>query len=155
MKRRLGLLAALAIVLAAGSVLLAQSNPFVGTWKLNLTSSKYNPGPPPQSQTRTWDAAGMVMVNGVGATGKPFSYGYSVKGDGKDYPTMGAIPNKADMISTKKINANTYEAKFTTAGKQVETTTFTVSNGGKTLTIHAKGSPDAGFVENIQVLDRQ
>jgi hypothetical protein len=155
MKRRIGLFAALAIVLAAGSVLLAQSNPFVGTWKLNLASSKYNPGPPPQSQTRTWDAAGMVMVNGVGATGKAFSYGYSVKGDGKDYPTMGAIPNKADMISTKKIDANTYEAKFTRAGKQVETTTFTVSNGGKTLTIRAKGSAEAGFVENVQVLDKQ
>jgi hypothetical protein len=155
MKRRIGVFAALAIVLAAGSVLLAQSNPFVGTWKLNLASSKYNPGPPPQSQTRTWDAAGMVMVNGVGATGKPFSYGYSIKGDGKSSPTMGAIPNKADMISTKKIDANTYEAKFTTAGKQVETTTFTVSNGGKTLTIHAMGSPDAGFVENVQVLDKQ
>ena len=155
MKRRIGVFAALAIMLAAGNVLLAQGNPFVGTWKLNLASSKYNPGPPPQSQTRTWDAAGMVMVNGVGATGKAFSYGYSIKGDGKDYPTMGAIPNKADMISTKKVDANTYEAKFMTAGKQVETTTFTVSNGGKTLTIHAMGSADAGFVENLQVLDKQ
>jgi hypothetical protein len=155
MKRRIGVVAALAIVLAAGTVLLAQSNPFVGTWKLNLASSKYNPGPAPQSQTRTWDASGMVMVNGVGATGKPFSYGYSVKGDGKDSPTMGAIPNKADMISTKKIDANTYEATFTKGGKQVETTTFTVSNGGKTLTIDAKGTPDAGFVENVQVLDKQ
>jgi hypothetical protein len=155
MKRRIGVFAALVIVLAAGTVLLAQSNPFVGTWKLNLASSKYNPGPAPQSQTRTWDASGMVMVNGVGATGKPFSYGYSVKGDGKDSPTMGAIPNKADMISTKKIDANTYEATFTKGGKQVETTTFTVSNGGKTLTIDAKGTPDAGFVENVQVLDKQ
>ena len=155
MKRRIGVFAALVFVLAAGRVLLAQGNPFVGTWKLNLESSKYNPGPPPQSQTRTWDAAGMVMVNGVGATGKPFSYGYSIKGDGKDTPTTGAIPNKADMISTKKIDANTYEATFTKGGKQVETTTFTVSNGGKTLTIDAKGTPDAGFVENVQVLDKQ
>lgn len=155
MKRRIGLLAALVFVLAAGSVLLAQSNPFVGTWKLNLTSSKYNPGPPPQSQTRTWDASGMVMVNGVGATGKSFSYGYSVKGDGKESPTMGEIPNKADMISTKKIDANTYEATFTKGGKKVETTTFKVSNGGKTLTIHAMGSAHAGFVENVQVLDKQ
>ena len=155
MKRRIGLFAALVIVLAAGSILLAQSNAFVGTWKLNLEKSKYDPGPAPQSQTRTWDAAGMVMVNGVGATGKTFSYGYSIKGDGKESPTMGAIPNKADMISTKKVDANTYEAKFTKAGKQIETTTFTVSNGGKTLTINAKGSPDAGFVENVQVLDKQ
>src|SRR5579864_1011442 len=134
MKRRIGVFAALVIVLAAGSVLLAQSNPFVGTWKLNLASSKYNPGPPPQSQTRTWDASGMVMVNGVGASGKPFSYGYSVTGDGKEYPPMGAIPNKADMVSTKKIDANTYEATYTKAGKQIEITTFTISNGGKTMT---------------------
>lgn len=155
MKRSIGVLAALAIALAAGSVLLAQSNPFVGTWKLDLASSKYNPGPAPQSQTRTWDAAGMVMVNGVGATGKPFSYGYTIKADGKDYPTMGAIPNKADKISAKKIDANTYEAKFLKGGKQVETTTFTVSNGGKTLTIDAKGTPEAGFVENVQVLEKQ
>lgn len=155
MMRRMGVFAALVIVLAAGSVLLAQSNPFVGTWKLNLASSKFNPGPPPQSQTRTWDASGMVMVNGIGATGKPFSYGYSAKGDGKESPTMGAIPNHADMISTKKIDANTYEAVFTKAGKPIETTTFKVSNGGKTLTIHAMGSADAGFVENVQVLDKQ
>jgi hypothetical protein len=155
MMRRLGVFAALVILLAAGSVLLAQSNPFVGTWKLNLASSKFNPGPPPQSQTRTWDASGMVMVKGIGAAGKPSSYGYSVKGDGKETPVMGAIPNHADMISTKKIDANTYEAKFTKAGKQIETTTYKVSNGGKTLTIHAMGSADAGFVENVQVLDKQ
>lgn len=155
MKRRIGVLAVLVVVLATGSVLLAQSSPFAGTWQLNVAKSKFNPGPPPQSQTRTWDASGMVMVKGVGATGKAFSYGYSIKGDGKDSPTMGEIPNKADMISTKKIDSNTYEAKFTKAGKQVETTTFKVSNGGKTLTIHAMGSPDAGFVENVQVLDKQ
>jgi hypothetical protein len=155
MKRRIGLFAALAMVLAAGSVLLAQGNPFVGTWKLNLEKSKFNPGPAPQSQMRTWDAAGMVMVTGVGATGKAFSYGYSVKGDGKMSPTMGAIPNTADMISTKKIDANNFEATFTKAGKTVETTTFAVSGGGKTLTIHAKGIPEVGGFENVQVLDKQ
>lgn len=154
MKRRIGIVAALVLVLAAGSALLAQSNPFVGTWKLNLTSSKFNPGPPPQSQSRTWDAAGMVMVNGVNAAGKPFSYGYSVKGDSKPSPTMGAMPNTADMVSTKKVDANSYEAAFTKAGKQVETTTFTVSNGGKTLTIHAKGTSPAGEFENLQVFDK-
>ena len=155
MKRSIGLITVVVLVFATGTVLLAQDNPFVGTWKLNLASSKYNPGPPPQSQTRTWDAMGMVMVKGVGANGKPFSYGYTLKADGKPSPTMGAIPNTADMVSAKKIDANTYEATFTKAGKQVETTTFTVSNGGKTLTIHAKGIPEIGGFENIQVLDKQ
>jgi hypothetical protein len=155
MKRRFVVFTALVIVLAAGSVLLAQSNPFVGSWKLNLASSKYDPGPPPQSQTRTWDASGMVMVNGINAAGKPTSYGYPIKGDGKEYPTMGAVPNTADMISTKKIDANTYEANFTKAGKHVETATFKVSNAGKTLTIHAKGATDAGAFDNLLVWDKQ
>jgi hypothetical protein len=155
MKRRIGVFTVFVIMLAAGSVLLAQNNPFVGTWKLNVASSKYDPGPAPQSQTRTWDAAGMVMVNGVGATGKPISYGYTVNGDGKEYPTMGSVPNTADKLTTKKIDANTFEANFTKAGKHVETATFKVSNGGKTLTIMAKGATDAGAFNNVLVWDKQ
>ena len=155
MKRRIGVFAALVLVLAAGSVLLAQNNPFVGTWKLNVAKSKYDPGPAPQSSTRTWDASGMVMVNGVNAAGKTTSYGYTIKDDGKEYPTMGAIPNTADKITSKKIDANSYEAKFTKAGKQVEVTTFMVSDGGKTLTIHAKGTPEIGGFDNLQVWEKQ
>ena len=155
MKRRIEVFAALVLVLAAGSVLLAQNNPFVGTWKLNVAKSKYDPGPAPQSSTRTWDASGMVMVNGVNAAGKTTSYGYTIKDDGKEYPTMGAIPNTADKITSKKMDANSYEAKFTKAGKQVEVTTFMVSDGGKTLTIHAKGTPDIGGFDNLQVWEKQ
>ena len=155
MKRRIGVFAALVLVVAAGSVLLAQNNPFVGTWKLNVAKSKYDPGPAPQSSTRTWDASGMVMVNGVNAAGKTTSYGYTIKDDGKEYPTMGAIPNTADKITSKKIDANSYEAKFTKAGKQVEVTTFMLSDGGKTLTIHAKGTPEIGGFDNLQVWEKQ
>jgi hypothetical protein len=83
------------------------------------------------------------------------SYGYTIKDDGKEYPTMGAIPNTADKITSKKIDANTYEANFTKAGKQVETTTFKLSDGGKTLTIHAKGTPEIGGFDNLQVWEKQ
>jgi hypothetical protein len=151
MKRRVAVFAAFLVVLTAGSVVLAQKNPFVGTWKLDVASSKYNPGPAPQSQTRTWEASGKVTVDSVGATGKASSYGYTIKGDGKEYPTVGAIPNTADTITSKKVDASSYEAKFFKAGKQVELTTFAVSNGGKTLTIHAKGTSPAGDFDNTMV----
>src|ERR1700730_5650943 len=131
MKRRIGVFAALVLVVAAGSVLLAQNNPFVGTWKMNVAKSKYDPGPAPQSATRTWDASGMVMVNGVNAAGKATSYGYTINADGKEYPTMVAIPNTADKITSKKIDANSYEATFTKEGKEVEKTSFKLSDGGK------------------------
>jgi hypothetical protein len=155
MNRRIRILTLIVVVLAAGSLVLAQDNPFVGTWKLNVAKSKYVPGPPPQSSTRTWDASGMVMVNGTNAAGKSLSYGYTIKDDGKDYPTMGAIPNTADKIMSKKVDASSYQATFTKAGKEVETTTFKVSNGGKTLTIHAKGTTDAGPFDNLQVWEKQ
>jgi hypothetical protein len=157
MKRRTAVFALLAFVFAAGSLVLAQDNPFVGTWKLNVAKSKYNPGPPPQSQTRTWDASGKVSVEGIGATGKPTSYGYTVNGDGKMYPTMGAVPNTADKISSKRLNPNRFQANFTKAGKHVETATFTVSNGGKTLTITAKGLiPGSGKTfNNVLVWDKE
>jgi hypothetical protein len=155
MKRRIAVFAALVLVLAAAGAVLAQADPFVGTWKLNVEKSKFVPGPAPQSSTRTWDASGMVMVNGINAAGKATSYGYTIKTDGKEYATVGAIPNTADKITSKKIDANSYEATFTKAGTPVETTSFKISDGGKTLTIHAKGTSPAGPFDNLQVWEKQ
>jgi len=139
MKRNLSVIAVFAMILAAGSMVAAKDNPFVGTWKLNVAASKFDPGPAPQSQTRTWDAAGAVGITGVNAAGKSIAYGYTIKGDGKAYPTSGAIPNAADMVSSRKVSPNTIKATFTKAGKQVEATTFSVSKDGKSLTIMIKG----------------
>jgi hypothetical protein len=35
--------------------LLCAADPIVGTWKLNLSKSKYNPGPPPNAVTLTYE----------------------------------------------------------------------------------------------------
>src|SRR5882672_992437 len=110
MKRKLSLLLVFGLILVAGSLAMAQDNPFVGTWKLNVAASKFDPGPAPQSQTRTWDAAGAVSITGVNAAGKSVAYGYTITGNGKPYPTSGAIPNGADKVSSKKANPNTIKA---------------------------------------------
>jgi hypothetical protein len=47
-------LAAIAPLAIAQEVPLASNtNPFVGTWKLNLAKSKFDPGPPVRSRTET------------------------------------------------------------------------------------------------------
>jgi hypothetical protein len=148
MKRQFSMIAVLVMVLAAGTLVLAQSDPFVGAWKMNVAASKFDPGPAPQSQSRTWDASGAVNVTGVNAAGKSVAYSYTIKGDGKGYPTTGAIPNGADTISSKKVDANTFQSTFTKAGKQVESTTFTVSKDGKSLIIAAKGVLPSGQAMN-------
>jgi hypothetical protein len=45
--KRLLVFAAVVVVVASG-LLLAQSNPFVGTWKLNLAKSKFMSETPPK-----------------------------------------------------------------------------------------------------------
>lgn len=146
----------MAVWLLACAGVLAQNDAFVGSWKLDVAKSKFDPGPTPMSQTRTWDPSGKVTVESVNAEGKHTSYGYTIRTDGSAYPTVGAIPNGADTIVTKEVNANTLEATFKRAGKSVETTTFTVSEGRKVLTIDAKGTtPEGHGFHNMTVWDRQ
>ena len=71
-----GFVAVLAVCLVAMSPLsgFTQTDTFIGTWKLNLAKSKYSPGPPPKSQTATYDAAGdgvKVTVKGTNGQGQP------------------------------------------------------------------------------------
>ena len=49
-------------MLTLSAALMAQGSPVMGTWKLNLAKSKYNPGPPPKSQTTKREPSG---ANGV------------------------------------------------------------------------------------------
>jgi hypothetical protein len=131
------------LFLTAAGLAFAQSDPFAGTWKLNVEKSKFDPGPAPKSQMRTWDASGKVSIEGINAAGKSMTYGYTIKDDGKDYPTMGAIPNGAQTVTTKRLSANKVEANFTRDGKHAETATFSVSKDGKSLNILAKGTSPA------------
>jgi len=71
----LGIVGTLAVVLGVNvtNVSAQASDPRVGTWKLNVAKSKYNPGPAPQSQTLKVEASGKgekVTSEVVGADGK-------------------------------------------------------------------------------------
>ncbi|MES2135800.1 MAG: hypothetical protein V4502_01905, partial [Pseudomonadota bacterium] len=94
MNSRLGLfgfLAALAVWAAQAG---PPANPIVGTWKLNVAKSKFDPGPGWQSQVRTYALApdGGVAVDwtGVGAHGEPMRVHFISRLDGKDYPMAGS-----------------------------------------------------------------
>jgi hypothetical protein len=51
MKRLLVFATVVIMAVVASGVLLAQSNPFVGTWKLNIAKSKFTSGAPPKEET--------------------------------------------------------------------------------------------------------
>lgn len=144
-----------ALLMSAG-MLFAQSNPFVGTWKLEVAKSKFRPGPAPRGAIRTWSPSGKINVKGIGGTGKPISYGYMFRADGKLHPTWGSIPNGSSSVSSKWLNAKTVVFHFVRHGRRIERTTYTLSNGGKTLTMRAKGTiPNGTAFNNVMVWSRQ
>ena len=159
MKRMLMLVAVALFAAVASAPVHAQANPLVGSWKLNLTKSKFDPGPAPTSLTRTVEAQdGGVKYTfaGVGADGKPLSYGFSVKFDGKDNPINGSMPTGADTISATRTDSNHFVATLKKAGKVIGSSEVTVSKDGKTTTVDAKGTTAAGVkTHDVQVFDKQ
>ncbi len=137
---------------------LAQSNPLIGTWKTNLAKSKYSPGPPPRSSTTTFQAVGQGLkytAEGIDAQGNPTKTDFGVISfDGKSYPATGNLVY--DARSYKQVNASTFEATATKAGKVVQTTTWVLSADGKTRTATSTGVDAKGQqVNNVVVQEKQ
>src|SRR5437879_3829357 len=103
------------LAVVASGPLFAQSNSLVGTWKLNLEKSKFNPGPGPKSMTRTVEAQGdgvKYTFDGVSGDGTAIAYSFAVSFDGKDNAITGSMPRGADSISANRIDSNTFDATF-------------------------------------------
>ena len=135
----------------------AQTDPIIGTWELNLAKSKVSPGPPPKSQTLTYEAAGQgvkITVKGTDAEGKPIDSQFTANYDGKDYAVTG---NPGwDTITLKRIDAYKSESTRKKAGKVVGTATRVVSKDGKTLTLTEEGVTAKGEkFRNTVVYDKQ
>jgi len=139
----------LALVAVACAPAYAQTNPAVGTWKLNVEKSKYNPGPAPKSMTRTLAAQGenvLYSFEGVSAEGTGIAYSFTVAFDGKESPITGSMPGGADAITIKRTDANTFEATLTKAGKVIGSAKSEISKDGKVTTVTAQGTDGDGRV---------
>jgi ABC-type transport system substrate-binding protein len=136
---------------------LVAADPAVGTWKLNISKSKFSPGPPPQSATVTYEetAHGIKRTGeAVNAEGNKTSFDYTAQYDGKDYPVNGN--RNADTISLKRVNDRTVESTLKKDGKVVTTVRRVVSPDGKTMTLTITGTNAQGQkVNNVQVFDKQ
>ena len=144
--------------LAVAIDLLAQANPTIGTWRLNMAKSKYDPGPAPMSETRVYEAFGAggikATFNRVEVGGSKVVVSYSALYDGKDYPYTGS-PD-ADTIALKMVDANTTEATLKMKGRVTLTTKAVVSADGKTRTLTTTGTNAKGQkVNNVVVFERQ
>ena len=144
------------LVVLVASAAWAQTDPMVGTWKLNVAKSKYSPGPAPKSQTIViagTDQARKLTVDATPATGA--AQHWEVSGAaGADLPVTGNNPN-ADTYVFKRINATTLEAQYKKGGKPTVKQTAVVSADGKTLTVTGTGMDASGKpVNNVAVYER-
>jgi len=146
---------ALVVALPAGVAAFAfaqSSNPWLGTWKVNLEKSTYDPGPkPPTAQTVKIEAieGGLKMsFNGVEGSGNHL--------DGKDYPNpTDSAPNQPHRF--RRVDGRTFERSVKANGKDVSfTARWAASADGKTITVTQKGkNPQGQTVSNVIVYDRQ
>ena len=138
---------------AAGARLaIAQTDPHVGTWVLNVEKSKYAPGTAPKSQTSVFAAAGQgikVTTAAVTATGKTNTE-YTASFDGKDHPVKGN-PDW-DTTAIKRVDARTIEFTRKRGGKVVQTARSVVAADGKTRTVTVTGVNAQGQKVNTVAL---
>lgn len=140
----------------------------IGYWTLNRGQSKYNvswnrvdlddrDGSAPEKRTITIEPTPdgglkhtidtQIVANDTGVHRQT----YTMKLDGKDYPTAGGA---IETFAYRRVDANRFERVGKLKGETVETATITVSADGKTMTIANKGSIQGQTYDNVQVFTR-
>lgn len=126
------------LLAAAGTALAVAATatePFIGTWKLDLAKSQFGNGPTPKSITRAYSLAGdsvELKLTGVGSDGKQLLQQSTFKFDDKDYAYTGRP--EFDSVAAKHIDAYQYETTQKKAGKVVSTSIITISADGMMFT---------------------
>jgi hypothetical protein len=130
----------------------------IGTWKQVLSRSKYQPGPAPTIPStlriEATEGGEKLLVEVVGADGQPTSWSYTATYDARPASVTGSP--YGDTVTLKQIDAHKSVITYTRHGKVSQTSTRTVSQDGKTLTITAKGTNASGQAyNNVTVFEKQ
>ena len=131
----------------------AQANPRVGTWKLDVAHSTYQQGKAPASETRTYlatdDGGIQLTANAVLPSGTKQPSGYRAKYDGKDHPYSGSAGDTIAMTGDGWAS----DATVKMGGKVTQTTHSVVSKDGKTMTLTTRTA--AGNAVSTRVYHKQ
>jgi hypothetical protein len=151
------LIATLALGLAAPLATQAASDPFLGTWKLNLAKSTFTPGPPPKAKTLIYSATAQgILIDEIEVepTGETLTFKIPYARNGKPTP-QNASP-AYDMLSVTQPDAHTAVWKVMRKGQVIGSARTTVSPDGRTLTMVSSIKPDATSTRSQHsVFDKQ
>jgi hypothetical protein len=150
----------LGALIASGSAALAagpDTDPIIGTWKLNLAKSTFAGIPAYKSQIRIYSRSAQdvtLKMTTVSAAGKESTTRATYKLNGKDYPSMGN--SDFDSLAGVQIDTSTAEFTLKKAGKQIGKIRRAVSNDGQILTInYVITNADGIQTAALTVFDRQ
>jgi hypothetical protein len=156
----LSLLLVLSVLAFSFPVAAQAQDPWLGTWKLNLAKSKYEPANLAQkSQTTKLEAVaggGMkTTADVVDAQGRMLHQEITTMFDGKAAELKGAADANTTRVY-KRIDNRTYEFVTSVGGKVTTTTRSVTAADGKTRTVTTTGKNAQGVtVNNVTVFDRQ
>jgi hypothetical protein len=155
MSARIAALPLIVFVLSASAQL--PHDPRIGTWKINLAKSKFNPGPPPKDMTVRFEPNGYdglrVTIDTVEASGEVTKHTYVANYDGKDYAVSGD-PGR-DTVALKRIDLFALEYTNKRAGKVINSYREVIAPDLKSRSITQKGMSSRGvMVDNVIVYDR-
>jgi len=152
-----GVACAAICIIVLGSANGAQSDPLVGTWRLDVAHSTYKPGPAPRGQLVVIEAAGKgikVAIDTVAADGTQVKWAYASARDGKDTAVTGN-PNY-DTVNVTQTSPTDGTIAFKKGGKTVVTAKTSVSKDGKKLTVTYTGVTfDGQPLNNVGVFLKQ
>jgi len=158
MTRLLRTLSIFVLVLTVTGLASGQSDPRIGTWKLNVSESKFDPAASRKNETRTYqmsDGAVMVHVEVTLNDGSKQEVSFDGTPNGKDHPYNATPAFYADTISVRR-EGNGFVGESKKDGKLLFTTTDTFSADGKVLTLTTKGVNAKGqSVNSVRVYEKQ
>jgi hypothetical protein len=151
----LAIAALLVVSLMSSGFAQAQTDPFVGIWKLDIAKST----PKRKSETRIVESSptGLkVAINRTNADGSNQQYSYTANFDGKFYPFTGNPPYGADSIAVTLGAYNTLTFKLSRGGNVIGSGTLVVSADGKTATLKSSGTDEKGAkLSSVSIYTKQ
>ena len=140
------------------------NDPFVGTWKLNVASSKFGgPRKPPRELSIVIHEEGdyaFDTVEGVAADGSPIFDKFTFPNSGGNVTVVeggGGFPaGTTGVLAARNADSRTKHWTITLPSGMVVTEHDVLSEDGKTMLMTTKGTDAKGGVyETIEVFDRQ
>src|SRR5437588_10968864 len=142
MKTRIAVVAVALLFMGAAACF--ESNPHIGTWKLNEAKSKLPPGMGKNTMVTYTEQKDKikVTVDGVDKDGKATHSVWVGKFDGKGYPAKGNLPYNS--VAYKVVNDRTNDITAMKDGKIGWNGRITVSADGKSRTVTINGTDAQG-----------